>query len=70
MTKKIVDLLVKNNAIDESDRTVYEYSVRAAVMFIITVLIGICIGLHLGCLLPCIIYIALFIIMRKFTGKC
>ena len=68
MTKKIVDLLVKNNAIDESDRAVYEYSVRTTVMFIITVLIGIFIGLHLGCLLPCIIYIALFIIMRKFTG--
>ena len=70
MTKIIVDLLVKNNAIDESDRAVYEYSVRVTVMFIITVLIGIFIGLHLGCLLPCIIYIALFIIMRKFTGKC
>lgn len=66
--KLIVTSLIKNGIISENDRELYEYAVNSIFMMILPIVMSCIIGAIMGHLLTCMVFVALFIILRKFTG--
>lgn len=66
--KLIVTSLIKNGIISENDRELYEYAVNSIFMMVSPIVMSCIIGAIMGHLLTCMVFVALFIILRKFTG--
>ena len=66
--KLIVTSLIKNGIISENDRELYEYAVNSIFMMVSPIVMSCIIGAIMGHLLTCMAFVALFILLRKFTG--
>ena len=66
--KSIVSSLLKSGLISDDDRELYEYAVNSIFMMIVPIVMSCIIGSIMGHLLTCIVFVALFILLRKFTG--
>ncbi len=61
-------LLVKINAIDNSDIELYEYAIRVLLRGLINVITSIIIGVFFNMVKECLCILFVFFVLRKFTG--
>lgn len=66
--KKLSMFLINNKYIDSNDAELYEYATKVLFQSIINTVVTIAIGLIFGMLKECLCFIAVFMILRKFTG--
>lgn len=66
--KAVTDWLICEEAIETSDRELYEYAIRSFAFSISPLLIAIFEGIILGCLKQSIVLIIPFMMIRKFSG--
>lgn len=65
---KIVIWLIRQEAIKDDEKELYEYAVCSLFMMIVTVILAICIGFCFGVFIESIILILPFMLIRKFSG--
>lgn len=61
-------LLVKSNAISDSDSKLYEYAIRVLVQGLINIIATIVIGIFFNMVKECLCILLVFFVLRKFTG--
>lgn len=68
VTKKITNWLVENDAVDSTDKELYEYALYSMMLTISPLLLVLIIGIGMGTLLEGMVLILPFMCIRKFSG--
>lgn len=67
-TDAVVDWMVRNNAIEKTDRELYEYAIYSFVLTVTPLLLAAGIGSSMGCAKQAIVLVIPFMLLRKFSG--
>lgn len=67
-TERIIDWLIRSEAIKESDQELYEYALYSVLLTISPIFLAIVIGFLFGCVWRSVLIILPFVIIRKFSG--
>lgn len=65
---RVIDWLIKKEAIEKSDRELYTYAVKSIIMLTVPLLIAFAFGAFFGVLKECILVIVPFMVIRKYSG--
>lgn len=66
--KSISQFLIDIDSINESDRELYEYALKVLFRSLTNVIIATVVGIIFGMIKECFCFLAVFIVLRKFTG--
>lgn len=64
----IINWLIKNSAISEENRELYEYAVYSAELLVLTVIMAIVIGWMAGSIINGVMLIVPFMLLKKYSG--
>lgn len=68
LSETIVDWLVKNKAIEKTERILYQYAIESIFLSLLTVMLALLIGLFFGNVIQSLVLITPFMFLRKFSG--